>query len=70
MSNTEVPAAISKAIGLALQDGDPIAQVIEHLADKQCAGHPRPIVSMVIGGLRPVRRSVPDDGGRFRALGH
>ena len=32
---SEVPGAISKAVGLSLRDGDPIAQVVDHLADKR-----------------------------------
>jgi predicted ATPase len=30
----EVPAAIAKAVGLSLREGDPTEQVVDHLADK------------------------------------
>ena len=33
-SDSEVPNAITKAVGLALRDGDLIAQIVEYLADK------------------------------------
>jgi predicted ATPase len=32
--DSDVTAAISKAVGLSLRDGDPIAQVVDYLADK------------------------------------
>ena len=34
-SDAEVPAAVAKAVGLSLQGGDTIAQVVDHLADRE-----------------------------------